>query len=120
MKTLTIEVDKILKIRGDEFMKKIAFVFYTNQLMNVSYLGGLPTTTSLENDLREALAEHYKITFQWEQALKEKDLDAIVIPDPFPPVLNTDKIPEIKIPAILFLDKKIAKIKDELDRYFMK
>lgn len=100
-------------------MKKIAFVLYTNQLMSVSYLGGLPTTTSLENSLREALEEHYEITFHWEQVLKEKDLDALVVPDPFPPVLNTEKIPEIKIPAILFLDKKTAKIKEELDRYFM-
>lgn len=99
-------------------MKKIAFVLYTNQFMQVSYLNGLPTTKDLENALREELKGDYDITFHWEEALKEKSVDALVIPTPFPPVLNKEKIPEIKIPTILFLEKRVGEIKEELDNYF--
>lgn len=99
-------------------MKKIAFVLYTNQLLNVSYLGGLPTTKTLENTLKDTLSDHYDITFNWEKAVKERTVDALVIPKPFPPVLNEEGIPEIKIPAILFLDKQIKEIGEELDKYF--
>lgn len=52
-------------------MKKTAFVLYTNQLLSISYLGGLPTTKPLEIALHQAL-DQYDITFDWETALKKK------------------------------------------------
>lgn len=99
-------------------MKKIAFVLYTNQLLSASYLGGFPTTKPLEKDLKKVLEDEYEITFHWEAAVKNRTVDAIVIPDPFPPVLNEEKLPEIKVPANLFLNKEVQKIKNMIDSYF--
>lgn len=98
-------------------MKKIAFVLYTNQLLSISYLGGLPTTKPLEIALHQAL-DQYDITFDWETALKNKSVDAIIVPKPFPPILNETTIPEIPILAQLFLTKDIENIQKAIDGYF--
>lgn len=99
-------------------MKKIAFVLYTNQLLSITYLGGLPNTSKLEKELYEHLDRDYSITFDWEQALTDKSIDALVIPDPFPPIKNEENIPEIRVPAKLFLTKNSDEIKKIIDKFY--
>lgn len=99
-------------------MKKIAFVLYTYQLLSIAYLGGLPLHGSLKDALHEALDDQYDITFDWETALKNKSVDAIIVPKPFPPILNETTIPEIPVSANLFFTKDIASIKKTIDHYF--
>ncbi|WP_321387767.1 hypothetical protein [uncultured Enterococcus sp.] len=99
-------------------MKKIAFVLYAKQLLSITYLGGLPNTSALEKELHEALDDTYEITFKWEEAVENRAVDALIIPDPFPPMVNDENILEIKIPAQLLLNKKIAEVKEIIDGYF--
>jgi hypothetical protein len=44
-------------------MKKITFVLYTNQLLSIIYLTGLPTTKTLEKDLKKVFEKEYELTF---------------------------------------------------------
>ncbi|MHC5269781.1 hypothetical protein ACYSNO_11500 [Enterococcus sp. LJL98] len=99
-------------------MKKIAFVLYTYQLLSVMYVNGLPTTKPLEKALKQALGKTYEVTFHWEAAAKEQTVDAFIVPDRFPPILNEHQIPEIRLPSILFLTKEVDQIKTMIDTYF--
>ncbi|MGC6768226.1 hypothetical protein ACYSNR_17045 [Enterococcus sp. LJL128] len=99
-------------------MKKIAFVLYAKQLLSVNYLGGIPNTSKLEKKLHEALDDTYEITFKWEEAQNSGNVDALVVPEPFPPIENNENIPEIKVPAHLLLDKQGDKIKEIIDSFF--
>ncbi|MDH6364900.1 hypothetical protein M2139_001901 [Enterococcus sp. PF1-24] len=99
-------------------MKKIAFVLYGKQLVSVTYIGGLPYTKDLEKKLQAALADTYEVTFKWEEALKNQTVDALIIPEPFMPILNEGNIPEIKVPAHLLLDKQVVEVKRIIDEFF--
>jgi len=93
-------------------VRKIAFVLYTNQPFGVSYLGGIPgkKISILEKKLLESLGDKWDVTFEWEKSKKEGHLDALIIPDPFPPVLNEEKVFEVRVPAILFYEMNIDEI----------
>lgn len=99
-------------------MKKIAFVLYTYQMLSITYVNGLPTTKKLEEALRKILENEYEVTFEWEEAAKDKTVDALVIPRRFPPILNDNHLPEIKIPGSYFYLNDVEKIKEEIDAYF--
>lgn len=99
-------------------MKKIAFVLYANQLLSITYLGGLPNTSELEKELKNVFDHDYLVTFDWEQGLKDHSIDALIIPEPFPPVKNDEKVAEIHVPANLFLTKNTAAIKQIIDNFY--
>ena len=101
-------------------MNKISFVLYAKQMMSLTYLGGLPSkrTKELETSLTQLLSDTYDVNFKWEEAIKEHTADALVLPDPFPPILNESQTPVIKIPATLFIQGNTKEIKQHIDDYF--
>ena len=59
------------------------------------------------------------MTFDWEEAIKS-NFDALIIPDTFPPIVNENEIPEIKIPTAMLIEKESDKIKRIIDNFFFR
>lgn len=98
--------------------KRIVFILYANQLLSITYVGGLPGK-KLEKKLHEALDDSYEISFDWEAATKDT-ADYYVVPDPFPPFENKAGLPVIKVANRYFQEQDAAAIKEKIDEYVEK
>jgi hypothetical protein len=68
----------------------------------------------LEKDLKKVFEKEYELTFHWEEAARNKQVDVLVITDSFPKVINDTKMPGLKLPANLFLNQEVQ----QLDNFF--
>ncbi|WP_086349522.1 hypothetical protein [Candidatus Enterococcus clewellii] len=77
----------------------------------------MPNKKKLEETIYKALEKDYLVTFKWEAA-KELGVEALIIPKPFYPIFNKDKIEEINVPATLFINENVEEIKQLIDDHF--
>ena len=102
-------------------MKSISFVLYANQLLSITYIGGLmgPKQKQLEDKLKDTFESDYEVNFSWEESIKGQSVDALIVPEPFPPIENKSSISIIKVPAQYFYLDKMQDIKNIVDNFFI-
>ncbi|WP_461217935.1 hypothetical protein [Lapidilactobacillus salsurivasis] len=96
-------------------MKKIVFVLYASyQSLGYANLAS-PFDKKLSQELHQVFDDEYEIGFDPDTA---ESLDALVVPDQIANFDNKKQLPEIKVPATLFVTGQVGKIKEIVDAYF--
>ncbi|MFR3684658.1 hypothetical protein [Enterococcus avium] len=96
-------------------MKKICFVLIVST--GLTYTSIFPAPAVLNNeDLKRYFSTYYDVSINY---IRDKDsVDYLVVPDPFIPFENENKLPIIKVPALLFMTNDFEGIKNSIDSYF--
>ncbi|MHC5250587.1 type 2 periplasmic-binding domain-containing protein [Enterococcus sp. LJL90] len=98
-------------------MKKICFVLSGNSATGFSYLGAFNTKKGTE-EIKNYFSDTYQVVFN---CLEDgKDVDYIIVPDPFTPIDNKNNIPIIKVPTELYFEKNLVAIRKLVDSYVAK
>ena len=97
-------------------MSKICFMLTSNSGVGTTSIFATHGKQNID-DLLAYFSDYYNVTANYP---KDKDsIDILVIPDPFGAFINEHNLPVIKVPTILFLDKKFEEIKVYIDNYFL-
>lgn len=97
--------------------KKICFVLSVST--GIIGYGSLFSTGWFKNndDLKNYFSKDYDVSLNY---YKDKDaVDYLVVPDPFFPFDNENKLPVIKVPARLFMTKDFNEIQKYIEFYFV-
>lgn len=96
-------------------MKKICFVLTVSTGISYGSISGFPAIKN-DEDLKKYFSKDYDVSINY---LRDKDhVDYLIVPDPFVPFENTNHLPIIEVPAILFIKKDYQAIKTYVDNYF--
>lgn len=101
-------------------MKTICFVVYVSQGWNYQYITphGHFSQIRLINALKKELSPYYDVHF--DPTTLEEEPDLYIIPEPFKLLVTYPEEKKLLLPAMLFITKDTAAIKEIIDQYFAK